>query len=60
MIAKLLDTRSPALLDTGSMITIVPVGVLAKTKDRGSDVDGLEVIPARERMQVYDASKNEM
>ncbi|VDP44095.1 unnamed protein product [Heligmosomoides polygyrus] len=58
--ARLLDTRIPALLDTGSMISIVPVGVLARAKDRGVDVDSLEVIPARERMPVYDASNNEM
>lgn len=42
------------------MISIVPDGVLARAKDRGFDVDSLEVIPARERMPVFDASNNEM
>ncbi|KAL6727289.1 hypothetical protein Aduo_009179 [Ancylostoma duodenale] len=38
----------PAILDTGSMISIIPVGVLARAEDTGVDVDKLEVIPEKE------------
>ncbi|EYC16536.1 hypothetical protein Y032_0033g2708 [Ancylostoma ceylanicum] len=58
--AKLLDARVPALLDTGSMISIVPVGVLIRAKSRGFDVDCLEVIPESEMESVYDASNHKM
>ncbi|RCN48711.1 zinc knuckle [Ancylostoma caninum] len=57
---KLLNTRLPAILDTGSMINIIPVGVLARAKDTGADVDRLEVIPENEMVPVYDASNNRM
>ncbi|KAL6723285.1 hypothetical protein ANCDUO_10410 [Ancylostoma duodenale] len=58
--AKLLDARVPALLDAGSMISMVPVGVLIRAKCRGFDVDCLEVIPEKEMESVYDASNHKM
>ncbi|VDP37330.1 unnamed protein product [Heligmosomoides polygyrus] len=55
-----LGTKVPALLDTGSMVSIVPIGVLAKAKMRGVDVDALEIIRSEWRRPVYDASNNRM
>ncbi|VDL84330.1 unnamed protein product [Nippostrongylus brasiliensis] len=41
---NLLDGSCPALLDTGSMISIIPIEVLAQAKERGYDVDALQLI----------------
>ncbi|CAJ0606662.1 unnamed protein product [Cylicocyclus nassatus] len=57
---SMLNLQVPAILDTGSMISIVPVGVLARAKKAGYDVDVLEVIPDRKLNPVYDASTNRM
>ncbi|KHJ97255.1 zinc knuckle [Oesophagostomum dentatum] len=53
--ARMLEERIPALLDTGSMISFVPVGVLVRAKKRGFDIDSLEVLPKKEMEPVYDA-----
>ncbi|CAJ0608728.1 unnamed protein product [Cylicocyclus nassatus] len=58
--ATSLGLKVPAILDTGSMISIVPVGVLARAKKAGYDVDVLEMISDRKLNPVYDASTNKM
>ncbi|KAK6016362.1 zinc knuckle [Ostertagia ostertagi] len=58
--AKLLDMSVPAILDTGSMISIMPVGVLARAKKSGFDVDSLEMVPRESMVPVCDASGNSM
>ncbi|VDO18786.1 unnamed protein product [Heligmosomoides polygyrus] len=58
--AKLLQKQVPAILDTGSMISIVPVGILARAQDAGFDIDSLEVLPRESMGPVYDASNNQM
>ncbi|KAK6041588.1 zinc knuckle [Cooperia oncophora] len=56
----LLDRTSSALIDTGSMISIIPVDVLAKAQQDGYDVDALEVIEECRLSPVFDASDNRM
>lgn len=58
--ARLVDTQVSAILDTGSMISILPVGVLARAQQAGYDVDSLEVLPKDTMVPVYDASGNQM
>ncbi|KAK6017749.1 zinc knuckle [Ostertagia ostertagi] len=41
---SMLGGRYPALIDTGSMISVVPVDILAKHKDRGVNVDALKLV----------------
>ncbi|VDL84828.1 unnamed protein product [Nippostrongylus brasiliensis] len=48
------------LLDTGSMISIIPVGLLAAAQGKGYDVDALEVAPRKEMIPVFDASGKRM
>ncbi|KAK6044692.1 zinc knuckle, partial [Cooperia oncophora] len=57
---NLLDRTAPALIDTGSMISIIPVGVLAKAQDNGYDVDALQLIEQDRLSPVFDASDNRM
>uniref|UniRef100_A0A7I4YDV5 CCHC-type domain-containing protein n=1 Tax=Haemonchus contortus TaxID=6289 RepID=A0A7I4YDV5_HAECO len=57
---KLLDMRVSAILDTGSMISIMPVGMLARAQKSGFDVDSLEVVPKESMVPVFDASGNSM
>uniref|UniRef100_A0A7I4Z2W1 Retroviral aspartyl protease n=1 Tax=Haemonchus contortus TaxID=6289 RepID=A0A7I4Z2W1_HAECO len=57
--AKVLDLRVPAIVDTGSMISI-PVGILAKAQKEGYDVDSLEVLSEDSIIPVFDASRNRM
>nr|CDJ93655.1 unnamed protein product [Haemonchus contortus] len=42
---KVLGEQCQALVDTGSMISIVPVELLAKAQDKGVDLDSLSMIP---------------
>ncbi|KAK6022583.1 zinc knuckle [Ostertagia ostertagi] len=56
----LLGGKSPALIDTGSMISIIPVQVLAEAQDRGFDVDTLKLVNKSQLVPVYDASNNKM
>ncbi|KHJ87064.1 hypothetical protein OESDEN_13169, partial [Oesophagostomum dentatum] len=58
--AKLLGGTTPALLDTGSMISIVPLDVLVRAYNRGFDIDSIEPIPKEEIDPVFDASNNPM
>ncbi|EYB92423.1 hypothetical protein Y032_0194g1439 [Ancylostoma ceylanicum] len=55
---RLMDTEFPALLDTGSMISVVPVRILEDAQKRGYDIDKLKVLKMRSK--VYDASNNAM
>uniref|UniRef100_A0A7I5E602 RNA-directed DNA polymerase n=1 Tax=Haemonchus contortus TaxID=6289 RepID=A0A7I5E602_HAECO len=57
---NMLNERVRALIDTGSMISIVPIGLLARAQDNGFDVDSLTVIDRKTLEPVYDASNNEM
>nr|CDJ95103.1 gag, pol and env protein precursor [Haemonchus contortus] len=57
---NMLNERVRALIDTGSMISIVPIGLLARAQDNGFDVDSLTVIDRETLEPVYDASNNEM
>ncbi|KAK6019494.1 hypothetical protein OSTOST_14870 [Ostertagia ostertagi] len=57
---RLLNGENPALIDTGSMISIVPVEVLGKAKDRGFDVDTLKLVEKSQLAPVFDASENKM
>ncbi|XGW19754.1 hypothetical protein V3C99_003527, partial [Haemonchus contortus] len=58
--AKVLDLRVPAIVDTGSMISIIPVGILARAQKEGYDVDSLEVLSEDSIIPVFDASRNRM
>ncbi|KAK6055522.1 zinc knuckle [Cooperia oncophora] len=57
---RLLGDRCTALVDTGSMISIIPLKVLAKAQDRGWDVDSLKVVPKSRLKPVFDASNKRM
>uniref|UniRef100_A0A7I4XU34 Reverse transcriptase domain-containing protein n=1 Tax=Haemonchus contortus TaxID=6289 RepID=A0A7I4XU34_HAECO len=57
---NLLEESYKALVDTGSMISIIPIGVLAKAQERGFDVDTLSVVPKAKLRPVFDASNNRM
>ncbi|VDP02988.1 unnamed protein product [Heligmosomoides polygyrus] len=57
---KLLGGSNAALLDTGSMISIIPLGVLVRAKQKGFDIDSLEPIDKKEIEPVFDASNNPM
>ncbi|RCN31034.1 hypothetical protein ANCCAN_23186, partial [Ancylostoma caninum] len=41
---RTLGEELPVLIDTGSMISIVPIEVLARAQDRGVDVDALKLV----------------
>ncbi|KHJ79202.1 hypothetical protein OESDEN_21158 [Oesophagostomum dentatum] len=58
--AKLTDMRVPAMLDTGSMISIIPVGPIAQARGKGYDVESLKLVEGREMVPVCDASGNLM
>ncbi|KAK6031379.1 hypothetical protein OSTOST_02472 [Ostertagia ostertagi] len=55
-----LGEKFQALIDTGSMISIVPVQILAKIQDRGFDLDSLIMVPKSKLKPVFDASDNRM
>ncbi|KIH43556.1 zinc knuckle, partial [Ancylostoma duodenale] len=57
--AKLMGKEIPALLDTGSMISVVPVRILQDAQKRGYDVDRLKVLKMKSD-KVNDASNNAM
>ncbi|KAK6010697.1 hypothetical protein OSTOST_24249, partial [Ostertagia ostertagi] len=57
---SLLGGRYPALIDTGSMISAVPVEILAKAQDRGVNVDALRFVAKSQLPPVFDASTNRM
>ncbi|KHJ96328.1 zinc knuckle [Oesophagostomum dentatum] len=57
---KLMDMRVPAMLDTGSMISIIPVGLIAQAKRKEYDIESLKLVEGREVVPVCDASGNLM
>ncbi|KAK5981123.1 hypothetical protein GCK32_022514, partial [Trichostrongylus colubriformis] len=57
---NLLGESCEALVDTGSMISIVPVELLAKVQDQGFDLDSLDMVPKAHLKPVFDASDNRM
>ncbi|KAK6031471.1 zinc knuckle [Ostertagia ostertagi] len=57
---KFLGEQCNALVDTGSMISIIPIEIVARAQDRGFDVDSLSVVPKSKLKPVFDASNNEM
>ncbi|KAK6024418.1 zinc knuckle [Ostertagia ostertagi] len=57
---NILNEDCQALIDTGSMISIVPVELLAKVQDKGFDLDSLGMVPKSKLKPVVDASNNRM
>ncbi|KAK6016736.1 zinc knuckle, partial [Ostertagia ostertagi] len=57
---SMLKERVPAQIDTGSMVSIVSIGFLAKAQDNGFNVDALEAIDQEALDPVFDASNNRM
>ncbi|KAK6026636.1 hypothetical protein OSTOST_07384 [Ostertagia ostertagi] len=57
---RLLGGNNPALLDTGSMVSVIPVEILAKARDRGFDVDALKLVEKSQLAPVLDASNKKM
>ncbi|XGW05283.1 hypothetical protein V3C99_016006, partial [Haemonchus contortus] len=57
---KLLGMTASALIDSGSMVSIIPITLLEKAQANGFDVDALPTFSAKELGPVYDASGNEM
>ncbi|VDL65430.1 unnamed protein product, partial [Nippostrongylus brasiliensis] len=57
---RLLGLVAPALIDSGSMVSIIPVGLLEKAQKRGFDVDSLETISHLDIDPLFDASDNQM
>ncbi|KHJ95433.1 zinc knuckle [Oesophagostomum dentatum] len=57
---ELLNQKSWALLDSGSMISIISSKVLADAHKKGFDIDTLELVERDPSETVYDASRNQM
>ncbi|KAK6016934.1 zinc knuckle [Ostertagia ostertagi] len=57
---NILGEKCQALIDTGSMISIVPVKILAEIQDKGFDLDSLVMVPRTKLKPVFDASDNRM
>ncbi|KAK6017468.1 zinc knuckle [Ostertagia ostertagi] len=57
---SVLGAMIPALIDTGSMVSVIPVNILAKAQDRGIDVDALKLIEVSQLAPVFDASNRRM
>ncbi|EYC04932.1 hypothetical protein Y032_0085g1872 [Ancylostoma ceylanicum] len=58
---RLLGLTRKALLDTGSQISIIPLGMFQASLASGFDLDAdVEEIPINQRAPVYDASGNKM
>ncbi|KAK6017783.1 zinc knuckle, partial [Ostertagia ostertagi] len=56
----LLGSKNPALIDTGSMVSVIPVEILAKAQNRGIDVDALKLTEKSQLAPVFDASDRRM
>ncbi|XGW34102.1 hypothetical protein V3C99_018131 [Haemonchus contortus] len=50
----------PALIDSGSMVNIIPISLLEKAQKKGYEVDTLPTLTESEVGPVYEASGNEM
>ncbi|VDL72315.1 unnamed protein product [Nippostrongylus brasiliensis] len=57
---KVLNKRVEALLDTGSMISIIPIRMLAEAKDDRYNIDALTFVNKSKLAPVHDASGNRM
>uniref|UniRef100_A0A7I5E5B3 RNA-directed DNA polymerase n=1 Tax=Haemonchus contortus TaxID=6289 RepID=A0A7I5E5B3_HAECO len=57
---RLLGLTAPALIDSGSMVSIIPINLLEKAQEKGYEVDTLPTLTESEVGPVYDASGNEM
>ncbi|KAK6019603.1 zinc knuckle, partial [Ostertagia ostertagi] len=57
---NLLGGRHPVLIDTGSMISVIPVETLAKAQDEGMNLDALKLVKESQLAPVFDASDNRM
>ncbi|KAK6016205.1 zinc knuckle, partial [Ostertagia ostertagi] len=57
---SMLGGSYPALIDTGSMISVVPVNILAKAQDKGVNVDALRLVENSQLTPVFDASNKRM
>lgn len=57
---NLLGFVAPALIDSGSMVSIIPIGLLEKAQRRGFDVDSLATTSSREISPLFDASDNQI
>ncbi|KAL6723983.1 hypothetical protein Aduo_018922 [Ancylostoma duodenale] len=58
---ELLGVKAKALIDTGSVISIIPVGLLKRAQHAGSDLDEMvTMMEDDDDVQVYDASGNPM
>ncbi|EYC41356.1 hypothetical protein Y032_0572g141 [Ancylostoma ceylanicum] len=57
---EILGNETEALIDTGSMVSILSIGILRSAQQRGIDVDALETIGSDSMKPVYDASNNKM
>ncbi|VDO91603.1 unnamed protein product [Heligmosomoides polygyrus] len=58
--ARVLGSKEKALLGTRSMISIVPVEMLARARDRKVDVDSFKFVEKSKLTTVHDASGNRM
>ncbi|RCN43506.1 hypothetical protein ANCCAN_10514 [Ancylostoma caninum] len=58
---EIFGMKAKALIDTGSVITIIPLGLLKKAMKRGADLDKMvTMMGSGSATQVYDASGNLM
>ncbi|XGW16277.1 hypothetical protein V3C99_001608, partial [Haemonchus contortus] len=58
---KIFGIKAKALVDTGSVISIVPVGLLKRARERGADLDAKACIVGDGRQRkLFDASGNSM
>ncbi|EYC20635.1 hypothetical protein Y032_0021g329 [Ancylostoma ceylanicum] len=57
---KCLNIIIPAMIDTGSQLTIMPLNVLVKAKENGVDMDNMCQQLPQEDLNVFDASGNKM
>ncbi|KAK5970517.1 Zinc knuckle, partial [Trichostrongylus colubriformis] len=55
-----LGLELPAMIDTGSQLTIMPLSFLLKARDAGADMDTLCKEVKAEQLEVFDASGNKM
>lgn len=55
---KLMGGSNPALLDTGPMISIIPLGELIKARNEGFDIDSLQPIDNYETEPVFDVKQS--
>ncbi|EYB82894.1 hypothetical protein Y032_0348g3182 [Ancylostoma ceylanicum] len=58
---EIFGMKAKALIDTGSVITIIPLGLLKKAMEQGADLDEMvTMMGSGSATQVYDASGNPM